>query len=235
MVCWQSMKALVCGSRYTLSLQMLYPAFIRLEFYEYQNFIKSPTTANLLEKLLSYSNLKLNQLGKTLEELKQQFDQGKPIFMEILEKLNYIQYLKDSNQQYKYDRLMAFKEMLEQEKNLETFFNHHILENEPTTPKGVTLMTIHKSKGLEFNTVFVISCNEGILPSPKDRNERLEEQRRLFYVAITRAKQRLYLSYSLTHFSKGKIFYLKPSCFLMETKQHTKELQDYFGNYTYHK
>ena len=125
--------------------------------------------------------------------------------------------------------------MIEQESNLESYFNTLILNDEPTYPKGVSLLTVHKAKGLEFNTVFLISCNEGILPSPKDRLERLEEQRRLFYVGITRARKRLYLSYSLVHFINGRILYLKQSPFLLETKEETKNFQTYFGDYPYHK
>lgn len=60
--------------------------------------------------------------------------------------------------------------------------------------EGVSLMTMHKSKGLEFKVVFVIGVNEGILPSPRVESGReIEEERRLLYVAITRAKDRLYI------------------------------------------
>ena len=58
----------------------------------------------------------------------------------------------------------------------------------------VQLMTIHASKGLEFKTVFLLGCYDGALPSSRDDAD-LEEERRLLYVAITRAKKRLYISY----------------------------------------
>lgn len=68
--------------------------------------------------------------------------------------------------------------------------------DEETTQNYVSLMTIHKSKGLEFDTVFVISLVDGILPSmrAKETAEGLDEERRVFYVAITRARKDLYLS-----------------------------------------
>lgn len=219
-----------------IALTIIYPSFIRLEFYIYQQFLKSPLKPTLLEKLKEYPNPNLNKLGHTLSHLKEQLEAGKDIYMEILEALNYITYLKETHQQKpQYERLMSFKQMLEQESNLESYFNSLILNEDSPKEKGVSLLTLHKAKGLEYNTVFLISCNEGIIPSPKDRNEKLEEERRLMYVGITRAKERLYLSYSLTHFQNGRILYLKPSPFLLETKEEKENLQTYFGNHPYHK
>ena len=68
----------------------------------------------------------------------------------------------------------------------------------------VTLITVHTAKGLEFNTVFIVGLNDGLFPlsraiNSNDPNE-LEEERRLMYVAVTRAKKRLYLSRSKTKF-----------------------------------
>lgn len=59
--------------------------------------------------------------------------------------------------------------------------------------KKVKLSTIHRSKGLEYEVVFIIGCNEGLLPH--QRNDNIDDEKRLFYVAITRAKKELYLSY----------------------------------------
>ena len=62
--------------------------------------------------------------------------------------------------------------------------------------EGLQLMTMHASKGLEFQTVFVPECNEGKIPSDKSRTEeQIEEERRMFYVAMTRAKKKLCLFY----------------------------------------
>ena len=62
---------------------------------------------------------------------------------------------------------------------------------------GVTISTIHASKGLEFKHVFLIGCSEGLLPygSPQD-GDQLEEERRLLYVGVTRAEDTLHLSYA---------------------------------------
>ena len=64
-------------------------------------------------------------------------------------------------------------------------------------PNAVLLMTMHGAKGLEFDTVFIIGANEGIVPYKKaETKEEIEEERRMFYVAMTRAKKRLVISYT---------------------------------------
>ena len=83
---------------------------------------------------------------------------------------------------------------------------------------GVNLLTIHKAKGLEFKCVFIISINDKILPNNKIDNNKLEEERRLLYVAMTRAKDYLSLSSAEYHISDGIKKRLKPSLFLSELK-----------------
>src|SRR5690606_7365284 len=71
-------------------------------------------------------------------------------------------------------------------------------------PSNVTLTTIHQSKGLEFDCVFVVGVNEGILPDAKIRTvSEKEEERRLLFVAITRAKKLLFVSSSSQTFLAG--------------------------------
>src|SRR5205085_10469611 len=85
--------------------------------------------------------------------------------------------------------------------------------------EAVNLSTVHQAKGLEFHTVFVIWLTEGMFPSSRslDRREDLEEERRLFYVATTRARDELYLTYPhmRLHAGYGDIFQ-RPSRFLKE-------------------
>ncbi len=71
---------------------------------------------------------------------------------------------------------------------------------------GVKLMTLHASKGLEFDVVFIVGVEEGILPHSRsvDNQFQLEEERRLFYVGITRAKRRLYVTYAKRRFIFGR-------------------------------
>ncbi|GEM86675.1 ATP-dependent helicase [Meiothermus granaticius] len=83
---------------------------------------------------------------------------------------------------------------------------------------SVTLMTLHNAKGLEFPTVFLVGLEENLLPhrNSLSRLEDLEEERRLFYVGITRAQEKLYLSYAEERETYGKREYSRPSRFLEE-------------------
>jgi DNA helicase-2/ATP-dependent DNA helicase PcrA len=82
----------------------------------------------------------------------------------------------------------------------------------------VTLMTVHAAKGLEFPYVFIVGLEENLFPSQMSLSSRsdLEEERRLFYVAITRAKKQAFLSYALTRYKWGSLNNCEPSRFIDE-------------------
>jgi len=82
----------------------------------------------------------------------------------------------------------------------------------------VVLMTIHAAKGLEFKYVYIVGLEENLFPSQMSLTSRpdLEEERRLFYVAITRAEKRVTLSYSTTRYKWGNLIYSEPSRFIEE-------------------
>ncbi len=85
----------------------------------------------------------------------------------------------------------------------------------------VTLMTIHSAKGLEFKNVYIVGLEEDLFPSQMMLSSRadLEEERRLFYVAITRAQKKLFLSYALTRYRFGRLKNCEPSRFIEEIDQ----------------
>jgi DNA helicase-2/ATP-dependent DNA helicase PcrA len=87
---------------------------------------------------------------------------------------------------------------------------------------AVTLVTLHQAKGLEFPVVFIVGMEDGILPHFKsfDNPEQMEEERRLCYVGITRAKQRVYLVYAFRRSLMGSSTVSKPSRFLKDIPQH---------------
>ena len=84
--------------------------------------------------------------------------------------------------------------------------------------RKVTLMTVHSAKGLEFPTVFVVGLEENIFPSPLSTNSKreLEEERRLLYVAITRAEKHCYLTYAKSRWRYGHMEFSSPSRFLRD-------------------
>ena len=90
--------------------------------------------------------------------------------------------------------------------------------DESTGQNAVTLMTIHAAKGLEFPVVFIVGMEEGLFPGSRsyDNEADLEEERRLAYVGMTRAMQRLFLTYAGSRFSFGNRNYNMPSRFLTE-------------------
>lgn len=89
-------------------------------------------------------------------------------------------------------------------------------EDKDKDPEKVTLMTIHMAKGLEFKYVYIVGLEEDLFPSQMMLTSRadLEEERRLFYVAITRAEKKLYLSYALTRYRFGRLKNCEKSRFL---------------------
>ena len=89
--------------------------------------------------------------------------------------------------------------------------------NDKETRK-VSLMTVHSAKGLEFPTVFVVGLEENIFPSPLSTNSlrELEEERRLLYVAITRAEKHCYLTYAKSRWRYGRMEFGSPSRFLRD-------------------
>lgn len=98
-------------------------------------------------------------------------------------------------------------------------------DDEKQGKEYISLMTVHTAKGLEFTTVFVAGLEENLFPSylANGSVEELEEERRLFYVAITRAKRHLILSYAASRYQYGQIRVNDPSRFLEEINQQNME------------
>ncbi len=89
--------------------------------------------------------------------------------------------------------------------------------DEEAAKNSVTLMTMHAAKGLEFPVVFLVGLEEGLFPSLRSDDESaIEEERRLAYVGMTRAKEKLYLTYASSRFAMGQRSYNMPSRFLTE-------------------
>lgn len=108
-----------------------------------------------------------------------------------------------------------------EDKGLDTFLQEISLmtsSEQDNKDDAVTLMTIHMSKGLEFESVYLAGLEENLFPSQMmlESREDLEEERRLFYVAVTRAKNNLTVSYALQRYRFGQLIMCEPSRFIEE-------------------
>ena len=93
-----------------------------------------------------------------------------------------------------------------------------IEENDTADDERITLMTVHSAKGLEFRTVFIVGLEEDLFPNQSARESlrEMEEERRLLYVAITRAKDHCILSFAKSRYKYGQFGFCEPSCFIKE-------------------
>ncbi|TYA57322.1 ATP-dependent helicase [Formosa maritima] len=114
------------------------------------------------------------------------------------------------------------KELADSTASLAEFLEDVALATDLDADKGdsdhVALMTIHLAKGLEFPYVYIVGLEEDMFPSAMSMNTRseLEEERRLFYVALTRAEKQAYLTYALSRYRWGKLIDSEPSRFIEE-------------------
>lgn len=183
--------------------EMSLPLFKSIEHLDdkiKKKFITFLSDIEELSILIEDDSLPLNELGKI-----------------ILERTDYVSFYEDDNyDERKMNAQELINDMAEFEENLKIskqkevslkkklslFLSSVTLAGDKDNQEGaeidrsnhVSLMTVHGSKGLEFGTVFLPALEEGIFPSGKDDID-IEEERRLMYVAVTRAKERLYMSY----------------------------------------
>ncbi len=159
----------------------------------------------------------------------------------VLEDSKYIQFVendsKNSNNPESLSRIDNINEFLESLKdfeNLEGFLEHVglVMENFENTDKDtISLMTMHGSKGLEFDYVFLAGWEEGVFPSQRSLdelgNKGLEEERRLAYVAITRARKKIQISYvNQNRYSFASHDFNSPSRFISELPKELIQLND---------
>ena len=148
--------------------------------------------------------------------------------------------------------ITALTDALRKGRTIQQFLDDAALDAEPEEEElekksGVTLITLHASKGLEFPVVFLVGLEEGVLPHWRSKEEgSQDEERRLLYVGITRARQHLYLSYCSLRIKYGEQVRCDPSSFLRELdadwileRDYTREMNaladdddvsDFFGN-----
>ena len=200
--------------------------------------LKAPSAGELLGRSL----LKVTAFSTLLESLRKETDTVpvEQLMTDILEKTGYWDalLLEGSEQaRGRMDNLDELKRIAmefqedenEEEKTLEDFLNHVALVSDIDDAKlsrdAVTLMTLHSAKGLEFPVVFMAGMEEGLFPSQRslDDTDKLEEERRLCYVGITRAKKKLFLTSCRSRMMYGRTVMFPPSRFLEEIPRHLIE------------
>tara|TARA_B100000963_G_C22599971_1_gene659754 strand:- start:1061 stop:1987 length:927 start_codon:yes stop_codon:yes gene_type:complete len=132
------------------------------------------------------------------------------------------------------DNINEFLQSLKEFDNLDGFLEHVslVMENiANTTEDVITLMTMHAAKGLEFDYIFLAGWEEGVFPSQRSieesGNKGLEEERRLAYVALTRARKKIYITYvNQNRYSYASHDYNLPSRFISELPDEIIELND---------
>jgi len=167
----------------------------------------------------------------------------------IIIKLNYLSYLKETfDPEDAQSRIENVKELLNAMKHfestgvstIENFLDEVALMQEKMNKKdenhdAISLMTLHAAKGLEFDTVILAGLEEGLLPSSRSlaQEESLEEERRLFYVGITRARERLLITHSRYRYAYRNMTDQLPSRFLDEIPKNliTQENASYWKTY----
>jgi DNA helicase-2/ATP-dependent DNA helicase PcrA len=202
----------------------MYSALLELDNIEGLN----KRAANSMEKLISLMNyFMVSKDNMKVSEL----------INEILERTGYIKELKEDNTpesksrienlQEFYSAAVEFEETAE-DKSLSAFLERVALvsdQDQLDESGGVTLMTLHTAKGLEFPVVFIAGFEEGIFPhfSAQEDPDEMEEERRLCYVGITRAKQNLYLTCAKQRLMFGRTMFNSPSSFLEEIPENLVE------------
>jgi DNA helicase-2/ATP-dependent DNA helicase PcrA len=158
----------------------------------------------------------------------------------VLDESGYRDHLSGSDDEEDLNRLANIEELLTDARQfdehnpgggqLEIYLENAWLVNETddweTESDKVTMMTLHAAKGLEFPVIYLVAVEHGLLPHERSTNDeaQMEEERRLAFVGITRAKDELQLSYAVERDFRGQRRYTVPSSFLMEIPREEMEL-----------
>lgn len=203
-------------------------------------------TADLANQLTPTALKAITHFVTLIERAKGGLDTPSKAIHGLLQEIDFFNLVKlesksEKGKQFKLENVQAVIEMLEEyEKTAEAptlaeFVNNSLLDSHRSrfststiTDDRVNLLTLHSSKGLEFHTCFLVACEDHIIPHEKSIKETgIEEERRLFYVALTRAKRQLTLSMSRKRMRMGKEEPTTPSRFLHEIPKEMLKITDW--------
>lgn len=206
-------------------------------FLKYKTFARD-NTMSIFEAIKSIGSTKAVEFVSIIEKYANNFEEDlETNFDNLLKDIKYFEYLNDYDSATYDDRVRNITELKEsllnnQDQSLVDYLNDLMLysEKEEIQAEHVILSTVHGVKGLEFETVFLIGLNQGKFPLERTLNEleELEEERRLGYVALTRAKKNIYISSTKFDF-RGE--FTKPSMFIEEMEIETANENDDFFDF----
>ena len=213
----------------------------RVDYFQAIDYSESILPLSKYQELADFKDMMV-KYRKMLDE-----DSLLNVFDELVKEIKYIEYLKDEYDEKeakdRIDNLNEFKSILYTVEAIDTeqtkierlkealddaVLSDDHLQNQKENKLGVTISTIHSVKGMEFDYVFIVGMEENIFPNSnrlQDEYE-LEEERRIAYVAITRAKKKVFMTYTANRLLYGTYFANKPSRFLLEALG-VKDMNDF--------
>jgi len=216
------------------------------EFSKEQHLNLERASIKMLEQNLIKPKAKIglsffiNSLNKWRNDLKIKNSSHIKLLQIVLDESGYSAMLKNKKDLDNENRLENIKELLSAMKefdNLESFLEHVSLAtsvDQEWDGEKVNMMTMHAAKGLEFDVVFLPGWEEGLFPHQKSIEEKgqkgLEEERRLAYVGITRAKQKAIISFSMNRFYQGDWIDSMASRFIEELPEKNLEKNSFFDD-----
>lgn len=221
-----------------------------LSFFEYIEHIKEFDTELRTKNILALTNL-INAIKDVKNKLNDNLEAYPSVLQKFIEDIGYYDYLKnDEDGEDRIDNVQTlFDDILTYVKNnpdstFQSYLENAMLQTSQDEIKDgdfISLMTVHVAKGLEFKYVFVIGLNQGVFPSDRTTIESgedgLEEERRLCYVAFTRAKQKLHVScnrsYSYVLGCEGiQSQFVKESGISTQERPYVNSNQSIFNNFS---
>lgn len=207
-----------------------------IERYAYQrriSFYEALLEANKIDELVARAKNSVAEFVEFIEfyRSKLETEPYNEVVREFIEKTGLMQFYQEIGTDEAQEKINNIEQVINDiayyaednpESTLNDYLQQMVLLSDIDTVNfdgdRLTLMTIHSAKGLEFDNVFITGMEDGLFPNSRAllNADEGEEERRLFYVGITRAKKKLWLTYAMRRMRFGEISYQKPSSFLKE-------------------
>ncbi len=203
------------------------------DILSYMRLIINPENEVAMERIMKLGKRKWTEFVLAAERIREGVEtkDSEEVMEEIFSATNYLALYneKDPDEYSRLENIKELKSVANSFPNLNDFLEQIALveseysegEKKRKGEEGIRLMTLHQAKGLEFPVVFMVGVEEGILPHSRSTFDQfqLEEERRLMYVGVTRAKERLFVSHARRRFLFGRRMESAPSRFIAEENE----------------